>query len=122
MNHQCKEGIHNPVLANGIPVCADCGFSLQPPSTESEGSVCSAGAGLLGHIVKEDEKWALLAGANIFDASESADWPIDQLAKRINRTRQQTVAFMHQNGWHLVRVKTTHKIVATTQLLITDVA
>lgn len=44
MNSKCKEGIHNPVLAGGMPVCADCGFSLQPPPTEPEGSVCSSEA------------------------------------------------------------------------------
>jgi hypothetical protein len=76
----------------------------------------------LGHIVKEDEKWALLAGGNIHDLSESADWPIDQLAKRINMTRQKAIAFMQQNGWKLVRVQTQHKIVAVTQLLVSDVA
>ena len=41
MNSKCNEGIHNPVLAGGVPVCADCGFSLQPPPTEPERSVCS---------------------------------------------------------------------------------
>lgn len=85
--------------------CAVCGLSRSSfvPAT------------LLGSTVGEDEMWAILAYGKIMDAGAFADGCIEAVADRIGMNMQKTRDFMEQNGWLLVRIQTTHKIVAVLQ-------
>ena len=72
---------------------------------------------VLGSVVDSGEMWALLTDSGIQDLSATADRVIAELGGRIGRDDKWTRAFMEQNGWLLVRVQTSHKIVAVLKTL-----
>lgn len=69
----------------------------------------------LGSTVGEEESWAILADGKIMDIGSFADGCVEAVANRIGMGLQKTRDFMEQNGWLLVRIQTTHKIVAVLQ-------
>ena len=89
-----------------------------PDVTDSPKAPLAVGCdAVLGSTVDDGESWAILADGKIMDICPSAEESINQLAKRIGNGAAATRRFMEQNGWLLVRIQTTHKIVAVLKTL-----
>jgi hypothetical protein len=72
---------------------------------------------VLGSTVNAGEMWALLTDTSVQDLCPTADGVIAELGARLHKDDEWTRRFMEQNGWLLVRVQTTHKIVAVLKTL-----
>ena len=66
----------------------------------------------LGRIVEAGETWAILADGEIMDVCPSAETAVAWLAGRIGKDDAGTRRFMELNGWKLVRVQTSYKVMA----------
>jgi hypothetical protein len=66
----------------------------------------------LGRKIDDGEHWAILTDAGVVDVNIEAERSVNSLAGRIGRDRAGTLEFMQRNKWPLVRIKTTHEIIA----------
>jgi len=66
----------------------------------------------LGRIIEAGETWAILADGEIMDVCPSAETAVAWLAGRIGMDDAGTRRFMELNGWKLVRVQTSYKVMA----------
>lgn len=82
------------------------------PEAGAQGEPQVRSSAVLGSTVYSGEMWALLTDDGIQNIHPTADRVIAELSGNIGRTEEWTRAFMEQNGWLLVRVQTSHKIVA----------